>query len=527
MPYTHYHDIFIPFTDIYKLGGAEVFKHLERKKDDHKNLVVIPYEFIRNLDEEKDRGYSGGSEDVLKFLQNETNNLLYSMDLPNSGRINVYGVLEGLDVAIVDPRKDHKDFSVTTLEEILRKNLVPDENYHPLLITNREKYHIKYKGRGMRVESPKFLQVSADIVNEGIVSGSDELLAALMQEPSRVLPLEEALPLLDREELYVNQFVRFAGTRKSEYARVTADFMRNASGSRIVKVQNERLELLDPREHAKKMHVGQHVMDDILGIRPRDMEQYLAMQYGLLNPDVSLFFLCGSQGSGKTLLGYVAAVDLVLVYDKEYRAKRGFADGEGKNGFFKQIVLLKTNEILGGRRRDVGYLPGTLYEKLKPHLAPYIDAHKESLLGSLFPFEQMLMHPRFKNDFGEGRSEEAKRKINGMAYLPGHIEPVEMTYSGYMRGRSFRDTLVVMDEAQNLTPYEVKTVIERLGEGCKCVIMGDPAQVDNPDCSREINGLTHAIQRYLDKPYSALITLSKNYRSQMSDDAGAWKVYSS
>ena len=101
-----------------------------------------------------------------------------------------------------------------------------------------------------------------------------------------------------------------------------------------------------------------------------------------------------------------------------------------------------------------------------------------------------------------------------------------MTYSGHVRGRSFRNTLILVDEAQNFTPYELKTIIERTGEGCKIVLMGDPAQVDNPFCSREINGLTHAIKQYIDKPYSALVTLTRNYRSQMSEDAKSWRVFS-
>ncbi len=84
---------------------------------------------------------------------------------------------------------------------------------------------------------------------------------------------------------------------------------------------------------------------------------------------------------------------------------------------------------------------------------------------------------------------------------------------------------MLIDEAQNFTPYEIKTILSRLGEGCKAIIMGDPDQTDNPSCSREINGLTHSINHYLGKPYSCLVKLSHNYRSQVSMDADAWKTY--
>ena len=97
--------------------------------------------------------------------------------------------------------------------------------------------------------------------------------------------------------------------------------------------------------------------------------------------------------------------------------------------------------------------------------------------------------------------------------------------SGYLRGRSFSNTCIILDETQNFTPYEVKTIIERAGEGCKVILMGDPMQRDNPDCSRKINGLTHGIYNYLSKPYSSLVKLTRNYRSVMSRDASDWKVY--
>jgi PhoH-like ATPase len=253
------------------------------------------------------------------------------------------------------------------------------------------------------------------------------------------------------------------------------------------------------------------------------MEQYLALQYGLFNPNVELFFLTGSQGSGKTLLSYVSAIDLILEYDSGVSIARGLKDN--KNAFFKQIVLLKPNDVMGGSKRDEGTLPGDLYSKIKKHLGPYEDAHKESILGNSIPFKDMILHPNYVNDFGQMRSTDSNKKINNEALFPKH-EVIELVSSGYFRGRSFKDTLILVDESQNFTPYETKTIIERAGPGCKCVIMGDPAQFDNPDCSKQINGLTYAIKQNLENPYSCLVNLSENYRSQMSEDAGKWKVFS-
>jgi predicted ribonuclease YlaK len=514
-PHANYHEVFLPFPDVYELGGIEAFSQLERRTEGERNLVVVPMPFVARLDEAKTRENSQGAHDTLDALK--------GLDQRRTVRegMTICSMSEGLDVAFVDkPAIDPDDFSVTALEATVRKHWCREEQ-RPKLITRKEKYHIKFEGRGMIVEEPKFLQVSQDIVNEGIITGNDDLMARIYEKGNSV-PLETAADMLGRE-LYINQFIQFRAEGAYVYARVTADMERDKTGSRIVRIRNPRAEMLE--QGIRKMHVGEHYRDNVLGITPRDMEQFLAMQYGLLNPDVSLMFLCGSQGSGKTLLAYVCAIDQILWYDQEVRNKRR-QNNEKKGGSFRNMIVLKPNEILGGKRRDIGALPGDLYQKIKPHIMPYIDAHRESVLGKMLPFEEMLLHPKFVNDFGGPRDPAlASLKIDCCAHLPADMEMVEMTYSGFMRGRSFRDTLILMDEVQNWTPYEVKTIIERAGEGCKVVIMGDPAQTDNPNCSREINGLTHAIRHYLPMPYALLIRLPRNYRHQMSADADGWRVF--
>lgn len=501
-----YHEVFIPFPDVYEIGGTEAFKKLERPEPEEqstreKNLVVVPMPFVSRLDEAKTTDDSQGAHDTLDLLKEGTRRKT------SYTGITLCSASEGLDIAFVDkPAINTDDFSVTELEKIVRECWCGEER-RPTLITSKEKYHIKFEGRGMIVEEPKFLQVSQDIVNEGIIIGSPDLLAQLYQNNSSV-PLDEAVDMMGRE-LFVNQFLKFQAREGYVYAHVTPE---------------NRVRLLE--QGIRKIRVGEQFRDAVFGISPRDMEQYIAMQYGLLNPDVSLMFLCGSQGSGKTLLAYVCSVDQILWYDQEMRRKRG--QNGGKGGSFRNMIVLKPNEILGGKRRDIGALPGDLYQKIKPHIMPYIDAHRESTLGRMLPFDQMLLHPRFHNDFGGPRDKAlSEMKIDDCAHLSADMEMVEMTYSGFMRGRSFRDTLILMDEVQNWTPYEVKTIIERSGEGCKVVIMGDPAQTDNPNCSREINGLTHAIRHYLRMPYSMLVKLTRNYRHQMSADADSWKVYAS
>ncbi|EKD52520.1 MAG: hypothetical protein ACD_62C00002G0012 [uncultured bacterium] len=513
-----YYTIFLPFVDVYDLGGPEIFKRLDCKKEGKKNLVVIPMPFIRGLDELREGHHGGGANDVLHYLKQFNN---YEIDYEIGCSLCEASV--GLDIILLEV--DKKAFNKFSVIDCLKKIVTIWESetpHSPIILTNKEKYHIKFRGRGIQVEDPQFLQVKADIVHEGVITGNPELQEQLHSNKGTV-PLEDATDLLGRE-LYLNQFIKFVGHGNYEYARVLGDLVYNDAHTRVIDYQNPRVEFLKRQEYSKHIRIGSQIKDNILGIKPLDMEQYLALQYGLFDPNISLFALCGTQGSGKTLLSYVSSIDLVLWYDKEESKKRGL---DSREGFFKKIVLLKPTEILGGNRRDIGALPGSLYEKIKPHLGPYMDAHRSSVLNELFAFEEMLRHPKFANDFGDRRTEETnKRKIENCAYLPPNSEVIELTYSGFMRGRSFRDTILLIDEVQNFTPYEVKTIIARLGEGCKVILMGDPLQVDNPLCSRSINGLTHAIKHYLGKPYASLVTLPHNYRSQMSQDTDDWKVYS-
>lgn len=512
-----YHEVFIPFTDVYKLGGGDVFQRLERKIDGEKNLVVLHDHMIGSLD--ASRGESYGAEHALAFMK--------SIKASRGESVNgfvIYSPYAGLDVAMVPA---NGDFSMPDLEKKVREHFQLSENKPPILISNRDRYHIMFHNMGLTIQDPEFLQVNADIVYDGIIRGNDNLASELFKKKNkRKIAKEEAEQIMDRE-LYHNQFIRINGeSHKYEYARVTGNI--DYRGSDIIGIQDPVVKLFDHEEYNMGLSIRDHQMDNVLGISPRDMEQYIAMQYCLLNPDVSLGFICGGPGTGKTLLSYASAVDQVLWYSKDKRKLRGLA-GNSKEGLFKQVVLLKPTEIMGGSRRDPGALPGNLYEKLKPHLGSYIDAHSLSSLGDI-PFEQVLFHPRYENDFGGPRDAALdKDKVLGDSHLPGNRALVDLVHSGFIRGRSIPNTIVIIDEAQNYSPYEMKTIIQRVSETSKVIVVGDPVQFDNArgSCSREINGLTGAIAQFIEKPYSALVHLPKNYRHQMSEDADEWRVFSS
>lgn len=523
-----YHEVFIPLPDVYDEGGPQVFQHLERKEASQKNILIIPMGFEEALESLKQQEKSVGAADALEFI---TQNLSKRVESPIPD-FKIYRVSEGLDVCIVhDPEFKRPDVPLENLEKKIKSYFSRIEA-GTTLVTGSDHNHIKYDGMGFRIEKPRFLLVNENIVYEGIIRGSEELQTRLYSSKDNSVNLAEASELLERE-LFLNQFVKFIGAEHDVFAVVKADLEKNTSGTRIIGTDNPRLQLLSKQEYGKKLHYGykqgEHfATDDILGISPLDMEQYLALQYLLINPDVTVAFIAGKHGSGKTLLGFAYGIDSTLIYDQETRRKRGLSD-ERKEAFFKQVICLKPPEVIGGKRRDIiGALPGDIYLKLKSHLQPFRDAFKKTILYNDIRFEELILHPKFETEFGPRRSDYlAKKKIKDMAHFSTKDAIIDMVYFGYLGGGSLENTLFLIDEAQDFTPYEIKAIIQRMGEGSKAVILGDPTQFRNPHNSKEKNGLTFTIRTYLPKLYSGLVYLPRNYRSQASEDSEQMRVYNS
>ena len=523
-----YHELFLPLCDVYDEGGPEVFKHFERKDGSGRNAILIPMAYIDTLAELTNEENSVGASDALKFIRDHMKEQIFS-----SKDFYLYRVSDGLDICILDrSSRSNQNFPMESLERKVQETFAHPGKGKITLVTDQTDLQIKYKGRGFHVEEPKFLIVNEDIVREGIIMGNDILLNQLYAN-GNTIGLDIAKELLERDQLYLNQFVKFRGAKHEVFAVVKGKVQKNQAGTRIIGVENPVLQLLPEKENEKKLHYGDrrdpnhYITDNILGIKPLDMEQYLALQYGMISADVSVFFLCGKQGSGKTLLSFAHALDSVMIYDKEARERRGLR-GDKKEAFYRQTILLKPPEILGGKSREQGFLPGDLYMKLKPHLRPFKDAFRETLLYSDMRFEDLFLHPKFSNDFGPPKPKEVTgKKINGVGHFSTKDEIVELVYSGFIGGSSIRDTLIVIDEAQDFRPYEMKTIIERTGEGTSLIILGDPVQVRNPKCSVKKNGLTFAIKHYLPKPYSGLVYLPRNFRSQASEDSEEMRVYNS
>jgi PhoH-like ATPase len=213
----------------------------------------------------------------------------------------------------------------------------------------------------------------------------------------------------------------------------------------------------------------------VWGIRPRNMEQHFALD-ALLDDNIKLVTLSGKAGTGKTLLAIAAG--LTKTTDEQ---------------IFQRLLVSRPIFPLG---RDLGYLPGDVEEKLNPWMQPIFD-NVEFLMGLT------------AKDKKHGRS---YRELIDMGIV--QIEPLT-----YIRGRSIPSQYMIVDEAQNLTPHEVKTIISRAGEGTKIVLTGDPYQIDHPYVDQTNNGLVHVVNRFRAEKIAAHVTLSKGERSELAEIA--------
>lgn len=207
------------------------------------------------------------------------------------------------------------------------------------------------------------------------------------------------------------------------------------------------------------------------GIKPKNAEQTFAMD-ALLNDDIKLVAIQGVAGTGKTLLALAAAL-------------------EQKNKF-DQIILSRPIIPLGNR--DIGFLPGHAEEKISPYMQPLWDNLK-------------FIRSQFKENGKKGRLIEQLQES-------GDISITALTF---IRGRSLSNVIFIIDEAQNLTPHEVKTVITRAGEGTKIIFTGDINQIDTPYMDEESNGLTYLIDKFKGQQIFAHIKLEKGERSQLAN----------
>lgn len=208
--------------------------------------------------------------------------------------------------------------------------------------------------------------------------------------------------------------------------------------------------------------------EPVWGITARNTQQRMALEL-LLNDDIPLITITGKAGTGKTLLALAAGL---LKVEDEHK--------------YKKLLIARPVVPMG---KDIGYLPGEKEEKLRPWMQPIYD-NLEYL-------------------FDTKKSGDIDKILMGLGSI--HVEALT-----YIRGRSIPGQFIIIDEAQNLSKHEVKTIVSRVGEGSKLIIMGDPEQIDHPYLDSASNGLTYLVERFKEQSISGHITLERGERSKLA-----------
>ncbi len=310
----------------------------------------------------------------------------------------------------------------------------------------------------------------------------------------KVEPREVSNFEIARIEVSGHELQRFASSGRLNLSStrlgdlMTNDYVLLIAGDKAsmpakMNAQGELVRLLHTPESIK---VGQG-----RAVKPMNLGQTCLLD-ALLDPEISLVTCYGQAGTGKTLLAVAAGLSQVF--------------GRTYNG-------LTVSRPIVAMGQTVGFLPGSLQEKMRPWLQPVYDAL------------DLLMRPVDNNQGPQRKKNRFLPDAPASAEVAAPYDPliqqgvIEIEALCYIRGRSIPDRFFVLDEAQQLTPLEAKTVVTRMSRGSKLVLVGDPAQIDNPYVDSRSNGLVYTRQRMRGQPFAAHVPLNKGERSPLAEAA--------
>ncbi len=408
------------------------------------NNVLIPIEVIEEIDrfkrESTERGQNARS--VTRMLDGfrSQGSLSEGVSLPNGGSLKIIfkptgdnGVPHGNGVSV--------DNRIVALALLIQEE---EPKTPAILVTKDINLRIRADALGLQAEDYE----NDRILLKDLYTGNMEMSFA--PEKLAQFRSNDELELPAAQKYFPNEYCALMDETKPKRQLLAKV---DETGSKLVPI-------IDSRE-------------GVWGIKPRNREQHFAFD-ALLDDRIKLVTLMGKAGTGKTLLAMAAGLKKT-VHDREYR----------------RVMVARPIISMG---KELGFLPGSLEEKLAPWMQPIHDALE--LLGDL--------------NMGQGERRSSDLLRSGTIVVEA---------LSYIRGRSIPSQFMIIDEAQNLTPLEVKTIITRVGEGAKIVFTGDPYQIDNPYVDSSSNGFNYVISRFRDQPIAAHVELQKGERSQLAEVA--------
>lgn len=407
------------------------------------NDVVVPLKVLEELDKHKKRQDAVGSnarQIIRIFDEMRESGSLHSgakinPENEDSGLVYVHSYDEDL-IPLEWDKADSDNQILATALTVKEKN--PDI---PVIMVSRD--------INLRVKCDSVKLMAQDYQESQVVQSLSEVYTGF----KRVTIPDEYI-----DSFYINKEItppQDHGLCPNQFVLLTSDY--DEKKSAIAMYQDGALR--KPHQYKK----------EVWGIKPRNKEQNCALNL-LMDPDIKLVSLIGKAGSGKTLCAMAAGLEQTI--------------SETENQRYTRMIVSRPVQPLG---KDIGFLPGTMEEKMAPWLKPIQD-NLQFLMGN----DSLTLD---------------------MYVEQGRIEVEAITY---IRGRSISNAFIIIDEAQNLTQHELKTIITRVGEGTKIVLTGDVEQIDNIYIDEVTNGLTYGVEKLKQFPITGHITLLKGERSELA-----------
>ena len=477
---------FVLDTNVLLHDPQSIFKFQE-------NNLVIPVEVLEELDSIKveqstERGRNARRvHRILQELLPDTRSMHEGVELPNGGTlsviINPFLVEPGRKSAAMDRLRSILPDLSKNDNRIIASALFVQEQYPPPTILVTKDVNVQLKARAVGLESEDYL-------NDKVPEVDDE--ASYREIPLTIYELQ-----------------RFCSEGEFD---VGTDAAAPLSLNEYVLLRSEERKTMPARYYGegivRRLKIPEFVKaPGGIPIRARNLEQQFLMD-ALLDDGIHLLTCFGKAGTGKTLLS--TACGLHQTHDDNSR--------------YDGLSISRPVISLG---KDIGFLPGTLDEKMRPWLQPYYDA-LEVLIPSKPPKEPQFASKKVSKKKRWHREElgSPSPALGSNGHAAGPMKPYErLLRSGlveiealcFIRGRSIARRFFILDEAQQLTPHEVKTIITRISEGSKIVLIGDPAQIDNPYVDSRSNGLVYCHNRMKGQSIAAHVKLTKGERSHLAE----------
>ena len=428
-----------------------VIEELDDKNHSTKTTPEVKFQ-VRSVIRAFDRICEFNNTDI-DFKKKKINKDIVELKLPDSGG-TIKFIFDGVDQSLLP-----KGWEATKVDNTIIASAIKMSNDHPrtpvIVVTNDRLMKIKCRLAGVSVQEYKNEIVLQSIDDE--YRGRTEIITST-EDINTLYSARDLRNISEREYKDVNNnIIEFY---ENEYVEVNSY---DAKSSALCIYKNNRFYLIENngKQYSKS-----------IGLTPKNEGQYFALD-ALTRPssELPLVILKGCAGSGKTLLAIAAGIKAV------------------NKGEYGRVIITRSNTI--PENEDLGFLPGTLEEKMENLLDPFKD-NLEFITGNRDALQDYLYQ--------------------------GLIEIVSMAY---IRGRSIRDAFIIIDEAQNISPMQVKTLITRCGVGSKLVLLGDVTQRDSNKLTERSNGLIYASERMKDSPLTGQVLFSANesVRSELAKDA--------